>query len=434
MRRSFWIFLTLLSLSLQAQDTTRLSLLFVGDIMQHDSNIAAAYDPVNKKYDYTSCFQWIAPTLRSADITIGNLELTLAGAPYKGYPQFSAPDALAVALKDVGFDVLVTANNHCVDRGRKGLERTVKVLDSLKIRHTGTFVDSIERDRNHPLIVSRNGFSLSLLNYTYGTNGLPIVKPTKVNLIDTAAIARDLQKVKKQNTDAIIVFFHWGAEYQSFPNAFQKTLADWCLQRGAKLVIGAHPHVLQPMEWRKKKDQLVAYSLGNFISGQRPRLRDGGLMLWVDLEKVEQDSTSATKIKHAEFDLEWMYKTPGTEKFYSLPLPAFENDTTFVKEKSMRDALRVFKEDSRSLLGKHNVEVAERIDKGAFFYRIELIPFEPLAGNPFSDFFSIESDPWDSEKYWTGKFYDVESAEQALSELLTKIPAKASAIRKFIDR
>ena len=110
--------------------------------MGHDSQIASAYDAKKKTYDYSSCFRFVKPYVDSVDLAIGNLELTLAGPPYTGYPQFGSPDALGTTLKDMGFDVLVTANNHCVDRGRKGLERTIMMLDSFKIAHTGTFVDS----------------------------------------------------------------------------------------------------------------------------------------------------------------------------------------------------------------------------------------------------------------------------------------------------
>ena len=262
--KSVLLFLVL-SLPASAQDTLRLSLLFVGDVMQHDSNIAAAYDMQSKKYNYASCFEYVAPIVRSADLAIGNLELTLAGSPYKGYPQFSAPDALAIELKRIGMDILVTANNHSLDRRRKGLERTLKVLDSLEILHTGTFRDSLERSSVYPLLIEKNGFTFSLLNYTYGTNGIAVTKPNIVNLIDTVAIKADLEKARSQHSDAIIVFMHWGIEYQSLPNQEQKKLAALCLREGAKLVIGSHPHVLQPMVWNKNEDQLIAYSLGNFI-------------------------------------------------------------------------------------------------------------------------------------------------------------------------
>jgi poly-gamma-glutamate synthesis protein (capsule biosynthesis protein) len=251
----------------RAQDTTRLSLLFIGDIMQHDSQINAAYDPVNKRYDYTPCFQYIKPYIESADLAIGNLELTLAGPPYKGYPQFSSPDELLIGLKDMGMDVLVTANNHCVDTGKKGLERTIDMLDSMDILHTGTFKEAVDRLNDHPLLIEKDSFRISLLNYTFSTNGLPVTKPNIVNRIDTAVIRQDLILAKAQKPDVIIVFVHWGVEYQSLPNAQMKMVTEFCFNNGAQMVIGAHPHVLQPMEWRKEKNQFVAYSLGNFVSG-----------------------------------------------------------------------------------------------------------------------------------------------------------------------
>ncbi|HEX8060291.1 MAG TPA: CapA family protein, partial [Cyclobacteriaceae bacterium] len=164
------------SVTASAQDTTKLSLLFIGDIMQHDTQISAAFDPVTKKYNYNECFQNVKSVFESADMTIGNLELTLGGPPYKGYPAFSAPDDLIGALTWSGVDVLVTANNHCLDRGRKGLERTVAVLDTFGIPHTGTFVDSAHRAKTYPLLLGKNGFKISLLNYTYGTNGLAVTK------------------------------------------------------------------------------------------------------------------------------------------------------------------------------------------------------------------------------------------------------------------
>src|SRR5688572_4492124 len=212
------LFAGTIAFNLHAQDTTRLSLLFLGDIMQHDSQISDAYDPLTKKYNYRPCFQFIKPYTQNVDLAIGNFELTLAGPPYKGYPQFSAPDELLVALKDMGMDVLVTANNHCVDRGKVGLERTIEMLDSLNIEHTGTFVDEVARLNEHPLLVRKNGFDLAILNYTYGTNGLPVTAPNIVNMIDTTIMRADLEKAKTLKPDIVIVFTHWGSEYQSLPS------------------------------------------------------------------------------------------------------------------------------------------------------------------------------------------------------------------------
>jgi poly-gamma-glutamate synthesis protein (capsule biosynthesis protein) len=346
-----------------SQDTTRLSLLFLGDIMQHDSQIKAAYNTKSTAYtyDYSPCFQFVKPYTESVDLAIGNLELTLAGPPYKGYPQFSAPDELAIALKEIGMDVLVTANNHSLDRGKKGVDRTIEMLDSLKIVHTGTFRDTVERMNDYPLIIEKNNFKLALLNYTYGTNGIPVTKPNVVNLIDTTVIRKDIAKAKESKPDIIIVFTHWGTEYQSQPNVHQKKFTEFCFKKGAQLVVGSHPHVLQPMEWRKESNQLVAYSLGNFVSGQRDRYKDGGAMLQVSLMKILMDSVATTRIDSAGYILEWVYRTNGAQKVYHvLPVPTFENDTTgFIKDEASRLSFITFVEDSRKLMKKNNLNLLE---------------------------------------------------------------------------
>ena len=437
MRLSLIVSILFYFFSANAQDTTRLAILFTGDIMQHDSQITAAYDPLTKSYSYASCFNYITPILQSADLTIGNLEVTLGGAPYKGYPQFSAPDELATQLKRSGFDILVTANNHCVDRGRKGLERTLRVLDTLGLIHTGTFADSTERTSRYPLRIERNGINISLLNYTYGTNGIPVPFPSVVNLIDTIQIKKDLATARKQGTDAIIVFMHWGSEYQSLPNAFQKKLSELCFHEGAKLVIGAHPHVVQPIEWNKDRDQLIAYSLGNFVSGQRPRYRDGGAMLWVELEKVKKDSVGTTSIIRAEYEIQWIHKTQGSKsEFNILPVQQFDGDTILLNTITAQTAFNTFRDDARSLFSKYNINVSERehIETG---YRICLLQTSAsvteIESNSTIDFFGLEAET-DSEgnKLWlTGKFFDADLAEQALIEIKSKTVYRDASLILF---
>ncbi|MBL0739698.1 CapA family protein [Chryseolinea lacunae] len=348
------------TLAAQAQDTTRLSLLFAGDVMGHGTQIAAAYEPATKSYDYTSCFQYVKPYIEGADLSIANLEVTLGGSPYTGYPQFSSPDALARTLKEIGFDALVTANNHCVDRGKKGLERTVMMLDSFNIPHTGTFVDTVTRLNDSPLILQKNGFTLALLNYTYGTNGIAVPKSNVVNLLDTAIMHRDLAKAKELHPDVIIVFTHWGIEYQSLPNKVQKDLTEFCFKHGAQLVIGAHPHVIQPMEWRKDKNQFVAYSLGNFVSGQRKRYTDGGAMAYLELKKIQYKPDSAiTTIDSAAYALQWVHRTVDAQKdYYVIPVLADEAKALeAVKGEVSKAAYRTFVSDSKLLYNKHNKDV-----------------------------------------------------------------------------
>jgi poly-gamma-glutamate synthesis protein (capsule biosynthesis protein) len=272
-----------------------------------------------------------------------------------------------MALKDAGMDVFVTANNHSVDRGKKGIDRTVMMLDSLQILHTGTFRDTVDRMNDYPLMIERNGISLALLNYTYGTNGISVTKPNVVNMIDTATMHKDLDKATSLQPDFIIVFMHWGNEYQSFASKEQKRLTEFCFRLGANVVMGSHSHVIQPMEWRKPENQLVVYSLGNFVSGQRDRYKNGGAMVRMELQKIKSDSTSTTSIDSAGYILEWVYRTTDAKRdYYVLPVPAFENDTTgFIVDETSRLSFKTFMDDSRKLLEKYNINLSEIREQAA---------------------------------------------------------------------
>lgn len=274
----------LYSVTLSSQE--RITLLFVGDLMQHQAQIDAARTS-GGKYDYSSYFSLVKKEISRADIAIGNLEVTLGGKPYRGYPTFSAPDEYLQAIKDAGFDVLLTANNHCLDRGKKGLERTIAQMDSLSIPHAGTYRNSMERRQHYPLFIRKKGFCIAILNYTYGTNGIKASAPNIVNYINKETILKDIHSAQAVRPDAIIACMHWGEEYQSLPNHAQRELADWLLEQGVTHIIGSHPHVIQPMELRKDGNQqhAVVYSLGNFISNMSTANTDGGLIFTLELEK-----------------------------------------------------------------------------------------------------------------------------------------------------
>ncbi len=316
-----------------APEDKQLTILFAGDIMQHGPQIESAWNDSLNHYDYNSCFQYISPIVEKYDIAIANLEVTLAGKPYTGYPQFSAPDELASGIKNAGFDILATANNHSCDRGDKGIIRTTKVLDSLGILRTGTFRDSADYKLRNPLIIERNGIKLALLNYTYGTNGLTFTYPAMVNTIDESKIISDLQYTKSLKPDFIIVFFHWGNEYEINPTEGQRNLAELSRQHGADAVIGSHPHVIQPFEFYKNADStqrnsLVVYSLGNFVSNQRDRYKDGGAMVGFTLLKT----WNRTTIVNPEYHLSWVY-TPvenNKKRYYILPANMPFSDSTLV--------------------------------------------------------------------------------------------------------
>jgi poly-gamma-glutamate synthesis protein (capsule biosynthesis protein) len=310
------------------EDTVFMTLLFAGDVMGHDGQIKGALT-AKGSYDYDTCFFYINNIVEQADWAIANLEVTLAGAPYAGYPQFSSPDALAQSLKSAGFDVLATANNHTCDKGKKGILRTLDVLDSIKIAHLGSYYDTLQADTTHPLIIQKNGIRIALFNYTYGTNGIEVPRPTQVNLMDTAALRHDLQKPLKQPVDLKIVFFHWGNEYQTYASNYQKDHEKWAYAFGADMVIGSHPHVVQPATLSNDSlaPRLTVYSLGNFISDQRTHPRDGGMMVKITLAKYQ----GRTWVYNAGYYLTWVY-TPyanGVKKHLILPLSKFEHDTAF---------------------------------------------------------------------------------------------------------
>ena len=326
----------------------RLRVVFAGDIMGHDTQIASALATGNEGYDYHPCFQYLKPYLTEADIAIGNLEVTLAGPPYKGYPQFSSPDELADALKEAGFDILVMANNHALDRGTQGFERTIELLDSKGILHTGTFQSTWERSLSYPLVVQKNGVRVALLNYTYGTNGLRVPPPYMINRIDTLQMREDLMKAASAEPDFILVTMHWGTEYQLTENSQQRELAAFLFRNGADAIIGSHPHVVQPIRGEGKGD-LVAYSMGNFISNQRPRYRDGGILFQLDLVK-RLDGTAIEGHAYLPF---WVWK-PATKKGTRFTLVPANLDPSLLSDPPMstedRSKMRQFLMDTRANL------------------------------------------------------------------------------------
>jgi len=341
-----------------------INLLFIGDIMGHGPQVTSAFDKTTNKYNYDNCFKYIKDEVSDADYAIANLEVTLAGPPFTGYPQFSSPDELAVACKNAGMDILVTSNNHSCDRGGAGIIRTVWVLDSLKIMHTGTFKDSTNRRENHPLIIEQDCFRIAILNYTYGTNGIDFPKPTIVNLIDKELIAKDMAIAKSKGVDKIIVVTHWGDEYQTDAGIWQINMGKYIFDQGADIIVGAHPHVLQKMVWEKQiddsgKENLIVYSLGNYISNQRDRKKDGGAMFKLTLKKEK----GKTSIKDSGYILTWVY-TPlenGLKKYYVLPAAKYENNPTFFDTQASYDQMKLFISDSRTMFGAQNKNVPEYI-------------------------------------------------------------------------
>lgn len=255
-------------------------LLFAGDVMQHLPQVYAARRP-DGSFDYTPVFESVTPYFAAADLVAVNLETTLtASGNYTGYPCFRSPLPLAGALRKAGVDVCALANNHCCDGGAIGIRTTVAELDRVGIRHTGVFADSVSRRSDHPLFLEVNGIRFALLNYTYSTNGIPAPDGMTVNGIDTVAMRCDLASARA-GADCTVVMIHWGDEYVPQPSDSQRRLATFLRRNGADLIVGSHPHIVQP--WEADAAGAVFYSLGNFVSNQRRRYCDGGLMARVEV-------------------------------------------------------------------------------------------------------------------------------------------------------
>ncbi len=340
-----------------ADSTLSLSIVATGDAMAHLPQTQAAYDSLSGKYTYTDVFRWLSPILQTYHLRFVNLETTLGGEPYKGYPQFSAPDAYAADLHQAGFNYFFCANNHAVDRYNRGVLRTIRALDSLKINHSGIFSDSADRAARYPLIIDKNGLRLAVLNATYSTNGINPKPPVLVNGINRTEILADLRKAKTSEPDFIIMVIHWGDEYKLMPGPFQTETAKFLAENGVDIIIGHHPHVLQPIGWIKtkkdsvEKETLVIWSLGNFFSNQRDKHRDGGMLAGFTLEK--ELKTGKKAIKNLHYYPFWVRRTDKPLSFRIIPCEMPESmlgsDTLLSTEKL---AFEFFTKDARKRIGK----------------------------------------------------------------------------------
>lgn len=307
--------------------------------MGHESQIKSTEIEKDKLYDYSPCFKYIAPILKDADLTIGNLELTFPGKPpYTGYPMFKSPEDLALALRHAGFNFLVTANNHSNDGWLNGVVNTINTLDEYSFYHTGTFKNADEREAFYPLIVYKGNFKLAFLNYTYDTNGVPTKPPSIVNEIREDLIEVDMAVARALEPDAIIVILHWGEEYQLIESKKQRDLAQKLADWGADLIVGAHPHVVQPIKTittilpdSTGKFVPVAYSLGNFISGQVKANTDGGIILDVQLKKDIVNNILWIETPQYIPVWRWREKTAEGKQIYRVvPIAPYEEDASTI--------------------------------------------------------------------------------------------------------
>lgn len=316
---------------MNSKNTTNITLSAVGDIMVHDDQLKAQFDSKNKSYNFDNNFKYIKPYVSSSNLAIANLETTLAGsaAGYSSFPRFNSPDELADSIKNSGFDIVSTINNHSYDRGSDGVYRTLDVLKSKNLKTVGTKQNT---DNNNYLIEDIDGIKLGITSYSYGQvasnskalNGLPVKSSDLNNMnifsyhdVDSAfnEIKATLDNMNKNKTDLQVVVLHWGNEYERDPSEFQIELANMLCDYGVDIIIGSHPHVVQPIEMIKStkndNETLVIYSMGNFLSNQRNEIlnknyTEDGLMVNIDISK--NLTTDKTTISSVEYIPTWVNK------------------------------------------------------------------------------------------------------------------------------
>jgi len=308
----------------------------VGDLMSHSSQFN--YARVKKdSFNFKPVFRYVRKYLIHSDLTIGNIETVFAGSgeKYSGYPKFNTPDAFIKALQYTGFDVLFTANNHALDQGKRGLLRSYKEIEKYGIVPIGSYIDSTIK--NSIKIINVKGIKIAFLAYSYASN-VNYLNNNQwgINRINKKKIKKDILKAKKLKPDVIIVYFHFGKEYDTNVTAYQKQIVNFTFNQGADIILGSHTHVIQPFEFVKKKSGLldtgfVAYSLGNFISNQRWRFSDSGVILNFQITKnFSDDSVFISTVK---FIPTWVFKgkTKKGKEFVILP-----------SELALTDSLPVF--------------------------------------------------------------------------------------------
>ena len=259
------------SLTASAGRPDTLRIVFIGDVMSHGPQVTAALRSGGDRdnpadYDYSGCFRHVKDRFDAADFVVANMEFPLGVKPYSGYPHFSAPQSLAYEAQRVGIDLFLTANNHICDKGSAGIDSTYAIYSRMGIPFTGIYRSEGEELENNPLIINVKGYDIAFINFTYGTNGIPVPAPWRVNLLDTLHVKRVIDRARVRGADLVVALPHWGEEYHLLPSENQREWAQFLHRNGVDAIVGGHPHVVQPLVF--EPPFATVYSLGNFMSNQ----------------------------------------------------------------------------------------------------------------------------------------------------------------------
>lgn len=323
----------------------------VGDIMIHNPQLIAQKTGPGE-YDFINNFTYVKPIITNADLSIANLETTiLKSKPISTYPRFNSPPEILDALKDTGFDIISTINNHSLDMGKKGVTSTLEELNSRGVLTIGTYKDEDEEKYTIKIIKEMKiGFTAFTSGYftsndiilnTLSSNGIK----DQLNVMDMTNVNEAFKKIKvqiehmkKENCDFIVVMLHWGTEYQKTPNKFQKELAQKLIDEGVGLILGSHPHLVQSMEFMESSDGsregLVVYSMGNFLSNQRNEIlniegTENGLISITTLARNEKGSVF---IEKAEYIPTWinLYEKNSKPTYEIVPISEDASETSIL--------------------------------------------------------------------------------------------------------
>ncbi len=299
-----------------------LTIRVLGDVMMHQNQIDNALQ-ADGSYDFSTYFMFIEDEIREADISVANMEFTLAGEPYCGYPNFSAPDPFAVYLAKCGFDIFLAANNHIFDKWTEGAERTLqhyrRLQEEYGIRFTGLAGSEAEMADNNPLLFRAKGITLAMLNLTYGTNkGLQTHWPKTNYIRERTRISRAF-RTSQELADFTFVFPHWGTEYVLKHSGQQEAEAGWYIENGADMIVGAHPHVIQDKE--EISGVTVAYSLGNAVSNMSASNTQLELMATI---RIVREPDGDMKLLPLELKYLWCSRPDGYNDSYTvIPVAEF---------------------------------------------------------------------------------------------------------------
>ena len=299
-----------------------ITLTAAGDCLMHNTQIWSGLQQ-DGSYSFPTFFADVEDLIRQGDYSSTNFEAPMAGAAagYSGYPLFNSPDAAAQAFKDAGFDLIITANNHILDKGYDGAVRTMRVLHEQGLDTAGTYLSA--EDREKFLIKDIRGVKVGYLAYSYSTNGIPVPAehPYFFNYLDKDLILTDIEALRSE-ADVVVLVLHWGVEYSPKPTEEQKELAREFLAAGADIILGSHPHVIQTMEKIRiaKKDKFVIYSMGNFISHQIGQERNSGIVL--KLKFTKDFSSGNTLLDEVSYTptFSHSYQEAGKMKFRVVPV------------------------------------------------------------------------------------------------------------------